>query len=155
MAITISSPVTGGAQTGFTSPTYTVVDDMAPSPNGKQKYVSAAGGTQVGVVVHSVSNPFTATIFRPQTLRVLPSANPLTGVIKQIPNNTYKVITRKGLIPAAGQNPVVAPMVTTIPIPAGSDTYDPANIRAMISLHIGLLNQISASLGDSTVTGTI
>jgi len=155
MSITIPSPITGAAQTGFTSPTYTNVADVAPGSNGKQVAVTALGGTQTGVNAHSVSNPFTCSVFRPAVLKTLPQANPLTGVIKGIPNNTYKAITRKGVIPALNQSPIVVPIVTTIPIPAGADTYDAANIRAAISAHIGLLNSISAGLGDTTVSGIL
>jgi hypothetical protein len=153
--LTLSSPVTGGAQTGFTSPTYTLVDDTAPSNNGKQVAVSALGGTQTGVTAHSVSVPFTNSVFRPVQLKTLPAANPVTGVIKSIPNNTYKVITRKGVIPAAEVPAIPMPITTTIPVPAGADTYDTPNLLAAISLHIGVLNQLSAALGSSAQTGII
>jgi len=56
-----TTPVTGGAQTGFTAPTYTLSVDTAPDINGKQHAVTALGGTQAGVTSHSVSNPFTVT----------------------------------------------------------------------------------------------
>jgi len=155
MTITISSPITGAAQTGFTSPTYTVTTDTPPSVNGKQVAVTALGGTQSGVDTHSVSKPFTCTVTRPSVLKVLPQVNPTTGVIKNIPINTYKAITRKGVIPAVNQMAMVAKVTSIIDIPAGSDTYEPANIRAMLSAHIGLLTQISASLGDTVVTGLL
>jgi hypothetical protein len=38
-------------------------------------------------------------------------------------------------------------------IPAGADTADTANVRAALSAHIGMLQQISAGLGDTLVTG--
>lgn len=155
MGLNLTSPVTGTAQTGFTAPTYTIVADTAPSVNGKQDAVTAIGGTQSGVVVHSVGIPFTTSRFRPMNLRVLPPANPVTGVIKSIPNNVYKVITRKGVVPALGIPAIPMPITTTIPVPAGADTYDAANIRAAISLHIGTLTQLSAALGDTCVSGII
>lgn len=151
----LSSPVTGAAQTGFTSPTYTLVTDTAPSNNGKQSAVSALGGTQAGVTAHSASVPFTVTRFRPQQIKTLPGANPITGIIKNIPNNVYKIITRKGVTPASGVPAIPMAITTSIPVPAGADTYDASNIRAAISLHIGALNQLSAALGDSCVSGII
>lgn len=151
----LTSPVTGSAQTGFTSPTYNLGTDTAPSNNGKQSYVSALGGTQVGVAVHSASVPFTITRFRPQQIKVLPSPNPVTGVIKNIPNNVYKVITRKGVVPYVGAAAIPMPITTSIPVPAGADTNDAASIRAAISLHIGALTQLSAALGDTCVSGVI
>jgi hypothetical protein len=152
----LTSPVTGGAQTGFTSPTYPLVTDTAPSNNGKQSAVSGTlGGTQVGVTTHSASSPFTITRFRPQQLKTLPAANPVTGVIKNIPNNVYKVITRKGVIPASGIPAIPMAITTSIPVPAGADTFDAANVRAAISAHVGALNQLSAALGDACVSGII
>lgn len=151
----LTSPLTGGAQTGFTSPTYTLVGDIAPSANGKQSAVSALGGTQAGVTIHSASSPFTLTRFRPQQLKSLGVANPVTGVIKNIPNNVYKLITRKGVTPAAGQSAIPMPITTTIPVPAGADTYDAPNVRAAISAHIGMLNQLSPAIGDASVSGII
>jgi len=155
MAVNISSPVTGAAQTGLTSPTYTLVTDIAPSPNGKQNAVSALGGTQTNVDAHSVSKPFTVTVYRPQQLKTLPAANPVTGVIKNIPTNTYKVIVRKGVKPAANQNDMVAMATAEIKIPAGADTYEPEDVRAMLSLFIGALNQVSAGLGDTCISGVL
>lgn len=156
MSISVTSPITGSAQTGFTSPTYTVITDTAPPGNpGKQVAVSATGGTQVGVTVHSVASPFTLNFTRPGNLKVLGSPNPVTGVIANVPMNTYKHITRKGVTPLTGQPFKVMIMTTTIDVPAGADTADPANVRACISAHIGAITQQSAGLGDLTINGVL
>lgn len=58
VSISWSSPITGQPQTGLTNPTYTTITDTAPPGNpGKQVAVSALGGTQAGVNVHSVCHP--------------------------------------------------------------------------------------------------
>jgi hypothetical protein len=88
-------------------------------------------------------------------LRALSPVDPVTGVLRSVPRNSYKIITRKGVVPLAGQSPVVLNITTTLDIPAGADVADPANIRAALSLHIGSLSQISASAGDTLVTGVI
>jgi len=155
MSFAPSSPVTGAAQTGFTAPTYTFVSDIAPAPNGKQYAVTSAGGTQVNVDTHSVSKPFTFTFFKPAQLKTLPQANPVTGIIKNVPLNSYKLITRKGMSPAANQNAIVATVTTIINVPAGCDTYEPEDIRAMLSAHIGTLSANSAGIGDSCISGII
>jgi hypothetical protein len=155
MAFAPSTPVTGTAQTGLTSPTYTIAADSNPDNNGKQYYVSALGGTQAGVLAHSVAAPFTLSMFRPKVLKSLAPVNPVTGVLRAVPMNTYKVLTRKGVLPLAGQAYKTAVLRTELDIPAGSDLADPLSIRAAISAHIGLLSQISSAIGDSTVTGTI
>lgn len=155
MTVSLTSPVTGSAETSLTSPTYTHVADQAPDVNAKQYAVTALGGTQTGVIVHSVAAPFTVSAWRPKTFKVLPQVNPVTGQVGSVPMNTYKVITRKGVLPLAGQNYAIARMTTIIEIPAGSDTADPANLRAMQSMHIGSLTQVSSGLGDTTIAGVL
>jgi len=150
-----SSPVTGAAVTGFTSPTYTLVTDVAPSINGKQFAISALGGTQTGVDVNTVSKPFTLSFFRPATLRTLPQANPVTGVIKNVPMNTYKLITRKGVLPATNQTPMVARITTIIECPAGSDTFEPEDLKALLSLHFGTGWAQASGIADTVLSGVI
>lgn len=155
MAFAPSTPVTGSAQVSFTAPTYTIAQDSNPDNNGKQYYVSGLGGTQAGVISHSVAAPFTLSMFRPKVLKTLAPVNPVTGVLRSVPFNTYKVITRKGVLPLAGQSYKTAVINTHLEIPAGSDLADAANLKAAISAHIGLLSQISAAIGDTVLTGTI
>lgn len=149
------SPVVGAPQVGFTSPTYTLTADTAPSANGKQFAITALGGTQANVDINTVSKPFTSTFFRPVNLRSLPAANPITGVIKSIPNNTYKLITRKGAKPGANQADIVARITTTIEVPAGTDTYEPEDIKAMISCHFGIGWESSNDIGDVVLSGVL
>lgn len=155
MAIALTSPVTGSAQTGFTAPTYTHVADIAPDNNGKQYAVTATGGTQTGVSVHSATNPFTITFSRPRVFKPLGKANPTTGVIGSVPINIYKWLIRKGVVPLAGQAPVVAYIRAEVGIPAGSDTANPAELRAMLSMFIGSITQVSAGAGDTVASGVI
>lgn len=155
MAFAPTSPITGSTQTGLTSPTYSIAQDSNPEANAKQFYVSALGGTQTGVLAHSVAAPFTVSMFRPKVLKNLSPVNPVTGVLRNVPMNTYKVITRKGVLPLAGQAYRTALIRTDLDVPAGSDLADSLSLRAAISAHIGLLTQISNELGNSVLTGTI
>jgi len=155
MSFAPTSPVTGATVSGLTSPTYTLTTDVAPNINGKQYAVSALGGTQTGVDVNSVSKPFTMTFFRPQQLKVLPSPNPTTGVIKSIPINSYKFISRKGAVPSVNQTTQVARITTTIDVPAGTDTYEPEELRAMLSAHVGTLSQQASGIADTILTGVL
>lgn len=150
-----TSPITGAAQTGLTTPTYTFVDDVAPDSNGKQKAVTAVGGTQAGVTVHSVASPFTLTFIKPKAFKALGQPNPVTGRIANVPRNVYKCLTRKGLLVLAGQPFQNMIVTTTIEVPAGADVADPSNIRAALSAHIGLLTQVSAGVGDTAVNGVM
>lgn len=155
MAISIPATITGGAQTGFTSPTYTASTDKAPDVNMNQSAVTALGGTQVGVTSHTVSSPFTVTVVKPKAFGVLGKPNPTTGLISNVPRNTWKLLVRKGVTPAAGQPFQVAIGRLELEIPAGSDTYDAANVRAMISCLIGVLSSLSSGIGDTAVTGVL
>jgi len=156
MSFTLTSPITGGAETGFTTPTYTIAVDTAPSNTGKQYAVSAIGGTQTGVdSSSSPSRPFTVTLSRPPVLRQLPAVNPATGILGSVPRNSYKIIVRKGVTSLAGQAAQVMNITCQIDVPAGSDTADAPNVRAALSLLVGSINSISASIGDTCVTGVI
>jgi hypothetical protein len=155
MSWSLTSPITGAAQTGLTSPTYTHVADTAPDITGKQVAVTALGGTQTGVTTHTIASPFTITVFRPKAFRSLGKPNPITGVIKDVPRNTFKVITRKGVTPLSGQPFQNLQITTIIEVPAGSDTADAANVRAALSAHLGALSQQSAGLGDTCIAGVL
>jgi len=155
MAFNPSSPVAGAAVSGFTSPTYTLTVDVAPSMNGKQYAVTALGGTQAGVDTNTVSKPFTQTFYRPAVLRTLPAPNPVTGVIKQIPTNNYKLITRKGAKPAANQIDGVIKITTLIEVQAGVETYEPEEVKAAVSAHFGLGYASASGIADTIVTGIL
>jgi len=155
MAYSPSTPVTGAAVAGFTAPTYTLSADVAPDVNGKQHAISALGGTQAGVTVHSVASPFTVTFTRPKNFKMLGLPNPVTGKIASVPRNVYQLLLRKGVTPAANQAAVSMIIRTTIEVPAGSDTYDAANVKAAISAMIGTLSQVSSGVGDTVLTGVM
>lgn len=149
MAIAFTTPVTGAAQTGLTSPTYTIATATAPESNQKMWVVTALGGTQTGVNIHSGSSPFTLTCSQPKSFKVLGKANPITNVIANVPMNVYKVGVRKGVTPLAGQPYALAQGWMTLAVPSGSDTADGPNLRAMCSLLFGALSQQSAGIGDT------
>jgi len=154
MAVNLTTPVTGGAQTGFTAPTYTITADSNPDYNGKQWVVTGLGGTQTGVTVHTASSPFSVAFFKPKVVRVLGKPN-LNGFLSEVPTNVYSFYVRKGATPAANQPTANAWIKQQHGIPAGTDTYDAPNIRAMISLMVGVNTQVSAGLGDTLVSSVM
>lgn len=153
MAITLPTSITGGAQTGFTSPTYTAVAGTYPGYNGRQNYVTALGGTQTGVRVHGATDPFTFAAYVPASLKSAPQA--VNGTYGLVPVNVYGVNVRKGLNIAASAPTQIGMVDVKIRIPAGADSYDAANVRAMLSAAIGVLSNISAGLGDTVVSGQL
>lgn len=155
MSISLTSPVTGGLQTGFTTPTYTLTPDTPSDTNGKQWAVTALGGTQAGVTSHSASSPFTFAYYKPKLYRLLGKPNPTTGLISNVPKNIHRLNVLKGVLVAAGQPTQVAYAKAEIGIPAGSETYDAANLRAMVSMLVGSVNQLSAELGNTIILNII
>jgi len=153
MTISLSGAITGGAQTGFTSPTYTVTSDVAPDAQSRQYAVTSLGGTQTGVTTHTATSPFTFTVRRPVSFKQVGVPNPSTGVIYPSGKNVWKMIVRKGCTPAASQSPIVGLASVELSVPAGADTYDAPNVRAMVGFLIGCLSNQSSGIGDSLVSG--
>jgi len=156
MSYLLSGAITGGPQTGFTSPTYTVTADNAPDLRSKQWAITAIGGTQAGVVAHSVNAPFTQTVRRPPILKTILTAflNGVTGQYSRVPYNDYLVITRKAAQVALNQW-FINEFRTIFHIAAGTETYDAANVRAGVSMHLGGTYTNSAGMGDTVTTGLL
>lgn len=153
MTFALTSPITGAAQTGFTSPTYTHVADKYPGTNGVQVAVTALGGTQVGASAHSADKPFTISMDRPQTVKVQGvNAN---GITTSTGRNKYTIRTRKGMPAVSGQPALLGMVETTISLPVGVESVSPAEVRAMMSAHIGALSQQAAGVGDTAVTAVL
>lgn len=155
MTFNVTSPITGAAQTGLTSPTYTTIADSNPDAFTKQFAVTGLGGTQAGVIPHSVSSPFVINMSRPQQPKRLQPVNPVTGALGTVPLNTYKVRTTKGVIPLAGQAAREMRITTIVEVPAGADTADPLSIRACLSAHFGALSQQTSNIGDTVQSGLL
>ncbi len=120
----------------------------------KQKTITSITGTVGNASPNTVSEPFTSTFYKPAVVKTLPAANPVSGLRGQVPNNQWRLVVRKGGEAAAGV-PVVAIARLSIDIPAGMDSYDPDNVRALISYLVGLLNEESADLADTMLTGVV
>jgi len=146
-----TSPVTGGPQTGLTSPTYTLTADVAPAAHGKQYYVSALGGTQTGVEVNSLSNPFTTTFFKVAAPKSLPSVN-ASGGLSSVPKNVFKWNVRKGMEVLSGQPRQLGLFELSMTIPAGADVQDPESMRAALSLLFGIAWAESSNIGTTLIT---
>lgn len=147
--------ITGSAITGLTNPTYTVVEDTPPANNAKQFVVTALGGTQTDVRAHSVSDPFTITVFKPVAPKALPNANSVTGRYPTIPRNEYLIIARKGVYIDADSTLDRAVFRGSFSIPAGADASDVVNLKAMLSAISGLMAQELVDFSDLFSTGVL
>lgn len=155
MAISPSTPVTGSTMAGLTSPTYTIASGQPPDVNAKSWQVTALGGTQTGVTVHSASSPFSFAAYQPKSIRTIGKPNPVTGLVQNVPKNDYVISTLKGVTPLAGQPVSMMLIETRIRVPAGADVADPLNVKAALSAHFGLCAQVSSGIGDTTISGTV
>jgi hypothetical protein len=148
MAFTMSGTITGEAVTGLTSPTYTLTADQAADAFARQSIVSALGGTQTGVVAHSIGYPFTVTVRRPKSLRSIGRPN-LAGVITSIGRNTFTRLVRKGVTPALNQTVQIAIDRREWEIPAGAETYDAASVKALVSFANGFDKANTQGVADT------
>lgn len=156
MTINVSGAITGGAQTGFTSPTYTGTADLATDLRSKQSVITALGGTQAGVTAHSVTSPFTVTARRPSIMKTLAMAflNGVTSQYSRVPYNDYMILVRKAAQVASGQW-IVNEFRATFHIAAGTETYDIANVRGGVSCFVGVISGNSAGIGDTLNNGIL
>jgi hypothetical protein len=127
------------------------VADTAPAAHGKQYYVSTLGGTQTGVEVNSLSNPFTTTFFKVAAPKALPPVN-ASGGLQSVPKNVFKWNVRKGLEVVSGQPRQVGLFELSMSLPAGSDIQDPESVRAALSLLFGIAWAESSNIGTTLIT---
>jgi hypothetical protein len=102
-----------------------------------------------------VSKPFTISVFRPASFKRLGSVNPVTGALQSVPRNRFKVLVRKGVLPLADQPSEPALIEFTINVPAGSDTADEANLRAMLSSGIGFVADQADEIAGMCLNGVL
>jgi len=156
VSYSLTTPVTGGAQTGFTAPTYTIALDTAPQYNGKQYAVTALGGTQAGVSANNPSIPFTLNFVRPVSLKTAAAVKAGSNSLVANNRNKWGLILRKGGLVNSGSVVYGTAIIRTeFDIAAGMETASPAELRGMISFLVGALSQVSAGLGDTLATGVV
>jgi hypothetical protein len=142
---------TGAAQTGFTTPSYTLVMDTATEPNSRQWVVTACGGTQTGARAHTAGDPFTILIRR-GPYRSLPAKNPQNGSYGNVPLNRVEILQRKGVYIDSANTVRNMNLRLIAEVPAGAELVDPENIRAAVSQFLGLLAEEASDYGDTLIT---
>lgn len=152
----LNSPVTGFAQTGLTSPTFTLVPDTAPMSNGKQFAISALGGTQTGVAANSVGAPFSITYVRPAAFKMADAGIlAASGMIANVPKNVHKLITRKAVGVNSEGGKGVLLIETTFSVPVNSPDTDLVSIKSAISAHVGAIQQDGDQWFEGILDGTL
>lgn len=157
----IISPITGADVTGLTSPTYTLATMASPNQAAKQWYVSALGGTQPDVDVHSATRPFTVTAFAPNPIKVAPPSSVMNqryGFMPSWPKNKHQILVRKNLS-VSGDNlgnasSSIGMVRLEVEVPAGAEVLDLIEVKAMLSCAIGAALQNIEGLVASVQSGT-
>jgi len=144
MSLSPTSPVVGLAMAGLTSPTYTLTLDTTLA-NVKQYAVTSIGGTQTGVTAHSPSSPFFVSLTRPASFKQVGTIDPVTGQLRSVPRNTWKLLFGKGMIPFTNQAPTTGLIRAEIVLPAGCETADINSLAALFSFAGGF---IESEMGD-------
>lgn len=156
-----TSPVVGAAVTGFTSPTYTITEDVSPAINARRFLVTGLGGTQANVETHSLSSPFFIDVTRPLQYKPLPRPNALTGQFPAIPMNEFRVKAVKGMTingsitGATVESLGFAELRWRLPAGAELSTNDPEEIKALVSAFIGFLYQNPDAIVTLLTTGNL
>jgi hypothetical protein len=151
--LTLTSPVTGAAISGLTSPTYTLTSDSSDNNAEKTYAVTALGGTQTGVNTHTTERAFLIKGTKPKKPYTL-STVPVGQLRRSIPKNLYKHSTIKDvLVDAATGERSDAFITTSFRIPVGAILADEANINAAFSVHVGTLTQALQGWKDTVKTG--
>jgi len=153
MSITFTSPLAYPAGfVGFTSPTATLTSDKAPDLRSSQVMVSALGGTQTGVRIHRPSDPFTLTLKNPAKYAVAPVVDANGNVVGTVPLNVFTGLVRKGLY-VVGTQVRVGYFRWEIGVPAGADSVDAPNVRAMCGLGMGSIADRAGSITEGVMNG--
>jgi hypothetical protein len=154
MAISLSNVTGVTGVSGSANPTWTVAADTPPAGvRGKQWTVTTLGGTQTGVEVNIVGNPFTITFESPSAPKGPPATSSSTGQPISVPRNTTRVLIRKGVEVVSGYR---FPMEVDIAIrvPCGAEQQDAESVSAGINFAASALYQIVSGLRDTLISGS-
>lgn len=120
--------------------------------------MSALGGTQTGVEVHSGSRRFLANLVVPASWKAQREGNTSGGVGFGVGTvmsgfNTFNLLVLKGCTVDSIGNIRDLRIRVTADLPIGADAHDSESVRAALSFAIGLLSNQSAGIGDTFITG--
>jgi len=149
MSFSPTSPVTGQACTGLTTPTFTLTAGTAPDATSKAYVVSALGGTQTGVTAHSNELPNWLYARRPKAIKTPGAKLSATGQYTKGGKNEFSLVYYKGCNVLNGFSNVqydiqIARMSTSTPAAVGNDAV---NLASFLSMWFGLLGQATMAQG--------
>lgn len=141
MSILLTGPTTASTTPVITGGTYTFVPDLPADNRSRVAVISAVGGTQTGVSIHTAEAPKQFITKRPASIAQPSGFNTTTGRYSKVPKNVTRVIFRGSAKVSANQWEVI-PITLDLPIPAGAESFDRANVDASVLAFItGLYDQ--------------
>lgn len=161
MSFNLGSTLNGSAPTGWSSPTFTLVQDTSVPAGQKQYLVTARGGTQGGGAgdVHSLASPFTINLKRPSFLRsFITGAAAAVGLVKN-QGNTFTLHIRKSeKINAIGGRTINEAKVQFVIAPeTAQQSTGRDDVNAIMSVLGGILSSAthSTALVDTFLDGSL
>lgn len=155
MSLTITGTIAGTAVTSAPTPVFTATEDSSAGPNFRRWYITTVA-TANGAAAHSVSCPFYVELHRPAVFKPAPQydASGTRVVSGPVGRNTFKIRIIKG-VNAAANLPSILLFEGVFQVPAGADVADAPNVRAVMSLLGGLINEDPVNLTETFVTGLL
>lgn len=154
MSLTISGTIAGTAVTSAATPVFTATEDSSAGPNFRRWYITTVA-TANNADAHSVSKPFYVELHRPAVFKPAPQYD-VTGtrLVGPVGRNTYKIRIIKGVDVTSSVTGICL-FEGTFQVPSGADIVDPENVRVVLSLLGGLINEDSVNLAETFVTGLL
>lgn len=153
MSLDINTVTPAVTTSNLTNATFTSVTASASDSISEVHIVSVLGGTQTGVLLHSVDSPFKFIARLPATIKKL-SGLLTNGLYSSVPKNTYKLFVQKAVKVTSVQSSV-ANLTITIDVPAGCTVQDPASLDAMIIYAAEQLKRNGPALCGIVRTGSL
>jgi len=135
MSISLAGPTTATTTAALTAATYSFVSDMANDNRSKVFVMSAKGGTQTGVNIHTVDSPKYVVFKRPAQFQQASGYNTVSGKYSRVPKNVTRVVGKGSCNVTASQIESI-PMELSIGVPAGGPTFDRVNVEASILMFL-------------------
>lgn len=138
MSISLAGPTAAVTTAALTSATYTFTAALANDNRSKAFIMSSFGGTQTGVQAHTVDAPKKFVVKNPSQFLQPSGYNVSSGRYGKVPKNSTRVVGTGSAKVSATQWETI-PIALDIAVPAGSLSYDRANVEASVLMFIAAL----------------
>lgn len=148
-----SSPITGAPCTDYlTSPTYTVSATSGPVQNSRSAVVTALGGTQANVGVHSVDGPFQIIYTWPNPFKTVGQlVAGLFGKVSVPKNKAVLTLKKNTSVSSEAADDTLIRIEVIVPV--GSALFAPNEVAAAISCAAGVFYADADEIAKTMIAG--